>query len=401
MMQPARPVNTAVVILVLGMLTALAPLSIDMYLPAFPDIARDLHTHVSDVALSLSFYFVGVSVGQLAYGPLLERFGRKKPLIAGVIIYILAAAACAFATSVSSLIAARLFQAIGGCVGMVASRAIIRDLFPTEENARVLSMLMLVTSVSPLIAPTAGGMITGYWGWRATFIVMIGMAVAVLAGVYWLLPESHQPNRQVSLNPKSVLMSFLNILKNRQFLFFTLAGSLCSVGLFGYITSATTIFLDQFHIAQQQLGWIVGSLSMAIVAASQVNNLLLKKFEVDCLAVWAAGAQSVIGIVFVGVALLGLSSLAVTIVFIFALLACLGFIFPNTTSLAMEPMGKNAGNASALMGAIQMLIGAGASAFFSMLPDKSVTTVACIMAGCAVLSFAIFASGRRILQLQD
>jgi len=396
-MQTTRPVNTGVVIVVLGMLTALAPLSIDMYLPAFSEIAKDLQTDVSNVALSLSVYFAGVSVGQLVYGPLLGRFGRKGPLYVGILIYILAAAACASSGSVTLLITARLFQAIGGCVGMVASRAIIRDLFPVEQNARVLSLLLLVTSISPIIAPTAGGLITATLGWRSIFIVLIVLAIIVLGGVYFLLPESHQPNPQVSLKPGSVLLSFANVLKNRQFLFYTLAGSLCFVGLFGYITSATSIFLDQFHLAQKQFGWIVGCISTAVVVSSQVNNLFLKRVKVDCIAVWAAGVQTIMGIAFIVMALLGLSSLPATIGFIFALLFCLGFIFPNTTSLAMETMGKNAGNASALMGAIQMVIGAAASAFFSALPEKSVLVVAGIMTCCAALSFMLLGSARRFL----
>src|SRR6185436_11579229 len=156
-------------ILILGMLTAIGPFSIDMYLPAFPDIARGLNTTISQVMLSLSSFFIGISAGQLIYGPLLERFGRKKPLYAGLGIYLLASLGCALAGSVNALIAFRLLQALGGCAGMVAARAIVRDIFEVKENAKIFSTLMLVVAVSPIIAPTLGGYVTAVVGWRYVF----------------------------------------------------------------------------------------------------------------------------------------------------------------------------------------------------------------------------------------
>ncbi|KAA2239385.1 multidrug effflux MFS transporter [Chitinophaga agrisoli] len=395
-----QSVSTAVVVVVLGLLTALGPLSIDMYLPAFPDIASNLHSEISKVTLSLSVFFAGISAGQLIYGPLLERFGRKRPLYAGLIIYILAAAACAFSTSVCLLITARLFQALGGCVGMVATRAIVRDLFPVEKNAQIFSMMMLVTSVSPLIAPTAGGYIAATFGWRYIFAVVIILALIVLAGIYYLLPESHEPDPQVSLKPGFILKSFGEVLRNRQFLFYTLAGSLCSIGIFGYIASAPSVFLNHFHMEQKQFGWIIGSISMGIVLASQLNNLALKRFKMHNIALTAAAIQVGIGLIFIIACFSGLNNMAVTIGFIAALLACLGFISPNTSSLAMAPMDKDAGDASALMGSMQMMVGAGSSALISALSEKSILTMAVVMTtgGLLVLALLLFLSGRRFLQ---
>jgi len=181
--------NKLHLILILGLLAAIGPFSIDMYLPAFPDIAKTLHTSVSSVMLSLSSFFIGISVGQLIYGPMLERFGRKKPLYAGLFIYAIASLACATTSSVNGLIVYRLFQALGGCVGMVASRAMVRDLFDVKDNAKVFSTLMLVIAVSPIIAPTLGGYLTAYLGWRYIFGVLIVIISIILAGVYFLLPE--------------------------------------------------------------------------------------------------------------------------------------------------------------------------------------------------------------------
>src|SRR6188508_3309244 len=181
-------------ILILGMLTAIGPFSIDMYLPAFPDIAENLHTTVGHVTLSLSSFFIGISAGQLLYGPLLERFGRKKPLYTGLCIYLLTSIGCALAQSVNALILLRLLQALGGCVGMVAARAMVRDLFEVKENAKVFSMLMLVVAVSPIIAPTLGGYITSALGWRYVFLMLIIVDIIVIISAWFLLPESKKPD---------------------------------------------------------------------------------------------------------------------------------------------------------------------------------------------------------------
>src|SRR3954465_3486705 len=189
------------VILIMGLLTAIAPLSIDMYLPAFPAIAKNLHSTVSEITLSLSSFFIGISAGQLLYGPLLERFGRKPPLYAGLCLFFLASVGCAFSHSVNELIVFRLLQATGGCVGMVAARAMVRDLFDTKDNAKVFSMLMLVVSVSPIVAPTLGGYITTALGWRYVFAMLILVVLLILAGTYFFLPESKKADPAYSLKP--------------------------------------------------------------------------------------------------------------------------------------------------------------------------------------------------------
>src|SRR5205809_6811335 len=193
--------NNFYLILILGLLTAIGPFSIDMYLPAFPDIAKGLHTTVAKVTLSLSSFFIGISFGQLLYGPLLERFGRKKPLYAGLCIYLVASVGCALAASVNALIVLRLLQALGGCVGLVASRAMVRDLFDVKENAKIFSMLMLVVAVSPIIAPTLGGYVTAMLGWRYVFAMLIIVDIIIIGGAYFSLPDSKKPDPDFSLTP--------------------------------------------------------------------------------------------------------------------------------------------------------------------------------------------------------
>src|ERR1051325_3511856 len=212
-------------ILILGLLTAIGPFSIDMYLPAFPDIANGLHTTVARVTLSLSSFFIGISAGQLLYGPLLERFGRKKPLYIGLCIYLVASIGCAIAGSVNALIVLRLLQALGGCVGMVAARAMVRDLFEVKENAKIFSTLMLVVAVSPIIAPTLGGYITSALGWRYVFAMLIIVDVIILLGAYFLLPESKQADPHFSLRPAPILKNFAGVITHPQFYTYALTAA--------------------------------------------------------------------------------------------------------------------------------------------------------------------------------
>ncbi|MEO5648211.1 MAG: Bcr/CflA family efflux MFS transporter, partial [Chitinophagaceae bacterium] len=225
-------------ILILGMLSAIGPFSIDMYLPGFPAIATDLNTTVARVALSLSSFFIGISAGQLIYGPLLDRFGRKRPIYLGLTIYIIASIGCAVSRSVDSLIALRLLQALGGCVGMVAARAMVRDLFPVEENAKVFSRLVLVIGVSPIIAPTLGGYIIAEFGWHYVFAILAVMVGLILIGVHFLLPESRQPDKSVSLKPKAIFTGFLAVLKVPQFILYTFCGAIAAAGLYAYISGS-------------------------------------------------------------------------------------------------------------------------------------------------------------------
>jgi MFS transporter, DHA1 family, multidrug resistance protein len=384
-------------ILILGLLTAIGPLSIDMYLPAFPDIAINLHTSVAQVMLSLSSFFIGISVGQLVYGPLLERFGRKKPLYAGLSIYLFASIGCALATSVNALILFRLLQALGGCAGMVAARAMVRDLFEVKQNARIFSTLMLVVAVSPIIAPTLGGYITSTLGWRYVFAILILVNLIILLGVYFLLPESREPNPDFSLKAGAILKNFGGIIKHPQFITYTLTGAVAYGGLSAYVSGSPNVFMELFRVSEKQYGWIFALIALGIISASQLNNMALKKRSSEQIIKIALSCQSFTGIVLAVFTVLGWSELYGTIVFIFLFLGCQGFIFPNASALSLAAFGHNAGSASALMGAIQMGIGAGASALVSLLQNHTALPMTGVMAFCSAAALSIFFLGRKII----
>src|SRR4030095_10891564 len=384
-------------ILILGFLTAIGPLSIDMYLPAFPDIARSLNTSVARVELSLSSFFIGISVGQLFYGPLLERFGRKKPLYAGLCIYLLASVGCALAASVNALIALRLLQALGGCVGMVAARAMIRDLFDVKENAKIFSTLMLVVAVSPIIAPTLGGYITAALGWHYVFVMLIIIGVLILTGIYFLLPETKKPDPGFSLKPVSILKSYASVITHPQFYTYALTAAVSAASIYTYIGGSPHVFMEIYKVNEKQYGWIFALIAMGLIGASQLNSVLLKNYTSEQIIKVALTCQTIIGAVMVLVSLFGWGDLFITIFFIFIFFCFQGFVFPNASALSLASFGHNAGSASALLGGIQMGIGAGSSALVSLLQNNTALPMTGIMACCAISALSIFSLGRKII----
>lgn len=394
--------NRIIVILTLGLLSALGPFSIDLYLPGFPEIARDLNSTTGRVALSLSSYFIGVSIGQMIYGPLLDRFGRRIPLLIGLLIYLFASVFIVYVTSVDSLILARFIQALGGCAGMVAARAFVRDLFPVSETAKIFSLLMLVIAVSPIVAPTLGGLATAEWGWHSIFIILAALAALNILMVYFLLPVGAPPDTNMSLKPKHIISKFWTVFKTPQFYTYTLTGSFAASGLYAYIAGSPHVFMELYGVSEKEYGWIFGIIAMGLVTASQVNTFLLRKYtsqqivKVTLICQVIAGALLFFGTVFHLIEMYSLIVLA------FLFLSTQGFAFPNTSALSLAPFGKSAGTASALMGALQLGIGALVTALVSMLSDESPLPMTGIMFLCASISLGLYYVGsRKIKSLEE
>ena len=385
-------------ILILGLLTAIGPFSIDMYLPGFPAIAKDLNTTVAHISLSLSSFFVGISLGQFLYGPLLDRYGRKKPLYAGLILYLLTSIGSAFVTTADALIWLRLLQALGGCVGMVASRAMVRDLFPVEENAKVFSTLMLVVGVSPIIAPTLGGYVTASLGWHYVFIVLAFMSAVILLLVHFYLPQSKEPDPTISLKPKPIIKGFLTVFKEPQFYTYVFTGSIASAGLYAYVSGSPYVFMQIFKITEKQYGWVFAIIAAGLISASQLNSLMLRWYKSEQIIRVALFFQSITGLLLIAGTYYQFLGLFSTIFLIFIFLSCQGFTFPNSSALSIAPFTRNAGSASALMGGIQMGIGAIASAVVSMLSNGTALPMTGVMASCSILSFMILLGGSKIIQ---
>jgi DHA1 family bicyclomycin/chloramphenicol resistance-like MFS transporter len=382
-------------VLILGTLTALSPFSIDMYLPAFQDIARSLHTTTSHVDESLSSYFIGLAFGQLLYGPLMDRFGRKKPLYIGLSVYIAASVGCALSGSVNFLIVVRLLQAVGGCAASVAAIAMVRDLFPVEDNAKVFALLFLVLGASPLLAPTAGGYLTLAFGWQSVFIVLLTIAVAILLAVVFALPESYKANPAYSLKPKPIIRDFLLIGKNAQFFTYAVAGSLAFCGLFAYVAGSPLVFMDVYGLSKTQYSWLFAGLSVGFIGFNQVNSLLIRRYKSEEIIKAAIITQFLLSVLFVAGSLSGWLGLPGTITILFLILSCIGLCNPNTSALSMAPFPKNAGVASALLGTLQLGLGALSSFTVGLFSAHSATPLTVIMAVSSGLGLMVLLFGRR------
>jgi len=382
-------------VLILGALTALGPFSIDMYLPGFPAIARSLHTTTAEVSLSLSSFFVGLAAGQLLYGPLLDKYGRKKPLYFGLSLYLVASVGCFFATSIETLIIIRFVQAIGSCAAGVASMAMVRDIFPLEENAKIFALLILILGASPMLAPTIGGYVTVIWGWHEIFVILGIMAFLILLSVIFFLPESYKPDPSYSLKPAPIINSFLTVIKEPQFYTYALAGAFAFCGLFVYVSASPIVFMEVFKVSAKVYGWIFATLSIGFIGSSQVNNLLLKKYKSEQIIRVSLSIQVITCLFFVIGSWYNWYGLGGTIGMIFIMLCCVGITSPNASALSLAPFEKNAGTASALLGAMQLGLGALATLGIGVLNSHSSVPMSSIMEITAVIALLILFFGSK------
>jgi DHA1 family bicyclomycin/chloramphenicol resistance-like MFS transporter len=392
-----------ILILILGFITALGALSIDMYLPAFAAIAADLHTDVSAVQLSLSSYFLGISFGQLLYGPLLDRYGRKKPLYIGLAVYIVASLACAATRSVNTLIALRLIQALGGCAGIVAARALVRDLFPVEDIAKVFSLLLLVLVVSPMFAPYIGGLVCSAWGWHYIFIILAVVASVVITACLIWLPDGREPDHTLSLKPQHIISNFWNVFKHPQFFTYALAGAIGMSSQYAYLSGSSYVFISYYHVDQKHFGYIFAFIAAGLIGFSQVNSVIIRKASSQNVMRIALIFQCVIGIILFVVTYNGLINVFEMIGLLFIYLCCQGFITPNSSALSLAPFAKQAGIASALMGFLQMGLGSLSSATVSYFNKGRLSPVpmVSIMMVCGILAMVyLLINNRRIGKME-
>nr|AIA13594.1 MgtE intracellular N domain protein [uncultured bacterium] len=294
-------------ILLLGLLTAIVPFSIDMYLPGFPDIAKSMGTTVTKISLSLSSFFIGTGLGQLMYGPLLDRFGRKKPLYAGLLLYCIASLGCAFSTEIDTFILLRFIQALGACSATIAATAMVRDLFPPEENAKIFSFLILVLSASPMLAPTMGSYLSTSLGWSSIFIVLAILIITIFLGVFFFLPESKGADKGYSLRVSSILKSYGAVLRESYFTIYAFLGAIAFASLFTYIASSPGVFMEHFGLTQKQYGWLFAGMASGLILASQINTLLLKYYRSERIILGALILQNCFGASLLLVSLLDLA----------------------------------------------------------------------------------------------
>lgn len=391
-MPPPAPGSRAYVrlVLILGVLSAMGPLAIDAYLPSFPAIARDLAATASSVELTVAVYFIGLGLGQAVYGPLADRVGRRLPLLTGLALFVLASIACASAATIEQLIAARFAQALGGCAEMVVARAMVRDFFDERESMRVLSLLMLVMGLAPILAPLAGAQLLVHFGWRAVFWTLAGIGSLTLAAVLRLLPESLPHAARRTQTAGEILLTYGRLLGDRPFMAAVLAGSFILAGMFAYIAGSPFVFIELFRVPPEQFGLFFGFNAAGLITASQINGRLARRRDAHAILRVVLPITALASVVLLLDAASGFGGFAGVLVPLFLCVASVGFVLPNTTALAMAPHGAMAGSASALVGAVQFLLGAAAGSLVSALSNGTAVPLGAVIAGCGIGACAVF-----------
>jgi len=375
--------------LILGALSAFGSLSIDMYLPSFQAISRDLAASEAQVQLTLAVFFGGLGLGQTLYGPVSDRYGRMRPLCFGLSLFVLASAACALARSIEGLVVWRFVQAIGGCAGIVIARAVVRDRFDERESARVFSLLMLVMGLPPILAPLVGGQILVFFGWRAVFWTLAAYGLACLAAVLFVLRESLPHERRARGGLGEALRVYARLLRDRGFMRYNLSSALAISGMFAYIFGSPFVFMQIYGVRPERYGWLFGGNAVGLITASQLNHVLLRRFTGAGILSRALVVTALAGVFLLAAAWSGAGGLTGLLLPLFVYVSSLGFVLPNVIAAALASQGRNAGSASALLGAVQFGAGAAVGTLLGALGNGTAVPMAALIAACGLSALAV------------
>ncbi|MFF5358654.1 multidrug effflux MFS transporter [Streptomyces scabiei] len=381
------------VTLILGGLTATPPLAMDMYLPALPEVTTSLHAPATTVQLTLTACLAGMALGQLLIGPMSDRFGRRRPLLLGLAVYIVATALCALAPSIETLIALRLVQGLAGSAGIVIARAVVRDLYDGDEMARFFSTLMLVSGVAPIVAPLIGGQVLRVTDWRGVFVVLTVIGVALLAVVWTKLPETLAPGERHGGGMGETLHAMRGLLTDRVFMGYTLAGGFAFAALFAYISASPFVIQEIYGASPQTFSLLFGVNSVGLVVVGQINGkILVGRVSLD--KVFAAGltvvALSATALLLMSLGVFGEVGLAPVAAGLFVLMSAMGVTLPNTQALALMRVRHAAGSASALLGTSSFLIGAVASPLVGVAGEDTAVPMAVVQLAAALVAATCF-----------
>ena len=375
--------------LILGLLSAIGPFAIDMYLPALPDIGASLGASVGAVQWSLTAFFLALGVGQLFYGPISDMVGRKPPLYFGLGLFTLASVGCALATDIDTLVALRFVQGLGAAAGMAIPRAVVRDLHTGTEAARLMSLLMLVFSVSPILAPLAGSALIAVTGWRGVFWAVALAATAGLALVFTTLSETRPASERVQSSLASALHAYGLLLRDRHYLGLVFIGGCAMSGFFVYLASSPFVLINHYGLTPTQYSLAFSVNAVAFIGASQLTGALGERFGLVRVVKAAASASGAVMLVLLGYYLAGGDRLAVLIALYFIASAFMGLVIPTTSVLALEQHGAIAGTASALLGTLQMLTGAAAMGVVGLFSSGQPLPMVVGMAAGALVGVAL------------
>lgn len=380
-------------IITLAFMSAIAPLSTDMYLPALSKVQESFQTSEFYTQLSLSSFFIAFALGQLIYGPLSDIFGRKKPLYAGIAIFIISSIACVSFDSIYAFIFFRFTQALGGCAGVVIARAIINDKFEFKEGAAVLSLMMVVGSIAPMLAPSFGGILLELASWKSIFITLFALGGVLIFMVIFVLKESAVIDKSLQLSAKSIVQNYLFILKDRRFVIFMLSSALALGAMFAYITGSSFVFMRYFGLSHTIFGIIFGVNACSMVIASILNAKFTQIFSPFVILQNAFIAMITLSFLLIIAGIF--ENFWAFEILLFLLLMTKGFIIPNAVVLAMARFRNKSGSASAVLGATQFALAGFISFLVGFFGANTPLLLALVMVFCVIIAFMIFISINR------
>ena len=389
---PSRFFRTA---LVLGLLSAIGPFAIDMYLPALPSIGASLDASPGAVQASLMAFFVALGLGQIVYGPVSDRFGRKLPLYFGLCLFALASIGCALAPNIHVLVALRLLQGLGACAGMVVPRAVVRDLHTGHDAARLMALLMLVFSVSPILAPLAGSFLIEWSGWRSVFWAVTLAAVLGLVLLRTSLPETRPIAGREESTVARAIASYLDLLRDRHFLGLVFTGAFGMAAFFAYLANSSFVLIDHYGLTPRQYSLAFAANAAAFIGVAQMTGRLGRWLGLEKLVLRAVAGFAVFMLAALLLTLAGVDHLAVMLPLLFVGYGFLGLVVPTTAVLALDAHGAIAGTASALMGTLQFATGAVVMAIVGPFAGGSALPMLIAIAACSVISAVLAVSTLR------
>ncbi|OBE96875.1 Bcr/CflA family drug resistance efflux transporter [Mycolicibacterium elephantis] len=384
-----EPPSRLRMILVLGVMVALGPLTIDMYLPALPDIGEQLGVSSSVAQLTLTGTLAGLALGQLIVGPLSDSLGRRRPLMVGIALHMVASLLCLFAPDITVLGLARGLQGMGAAAGAVVAIAVVGDLFTESAAATVMSRLILVLGVAPVLAPSLGAAVLLKASWHWVFAALVVMAGALLLVAALALPETLPVSHRRPLKVRGIAATYGQLLRDMRFLGLVLVAAMSMSGLFAYIAGASFVLQGRYGLDQQVFALVFAAGAIALVGATQFNVVLLRRFAPRTIMLWALVAATAAGVVFIGLSVTGVGGLFGFLVPVWAILAAMGLVLPNAPAVALSRHPEASGTAAALLGAAQFGLGAAVAPLVGVLGNDAIALSVVMTMGMVVALFAL------------
>jgi len=375
--------------LVLGLLSAIGPFAIDMYLPALPSIGQSLGASMPAVQASLMAFFISLGLGQIIYGPVSDMVGRKPPLYFGLLLFGAGSVGCALAPDIHTLVVLRFIQGLGACAGMVVPRAVVRDMHTGVDAARLMSLLMLVFSVSPILAPLAGSILIEAFGWRSVFWAVTVASAVGLVLLATSLPETRPPEERADSSVRSALAAYGLLLRDRHYLGLVFIGAFGMASFFSYLANSSFVLIDHYGLTPRQYSLAFAANAASFIGVSQFTGKLGSRFGLKPIVKVAVVGHAFVMLLLMGLNLVGVDRLDVMIGLLFVGYGFLGIVVPTAAVLALEEHGAIAGTASALMGTLQFVTGAVAMAITGLFANGTARPMLAGIAGCAALAFVM------------